>query len=169
MVGGSILKTSQECVNVRRVGILKYGVMDKIKLAWRKSQVTIISTYRPYENEAKGSLRTTMNKATSNFEEDYWDALVTNLEGEKVIIGGDFNLEAEELDEKIKGMELERAEMGEDQYTFKADIEERGGKCIDHILSRGLVCTAKVTQTGIIVRDHMPIIATTEILGPKDN
>ena len=56
MVGGSLLMTSHNCVDVRRVGILNYGVADKIDMRWRNEQITIIPSYRPCTNNAAGSL-----------------------------------------------------------------------------------------------------------------
>ena len=47
--------------------------------------MSIISTYRPYENDAKGSLRTTVTKGTIDFEEKYWDNLDMSTEGKNII------------------------------------------------------------------------------------
>jgi hypothetical protein len=75
MVGGSLLMTSHNCVDVRRVGILNYGVADKIDMRWRNEQITIIPTYRPCTNNAAGSLRTAMGNESGDFEERYWDSI----------------------------------------------------------------------------------------------
>ena len=165
-MGGSILFTSHNCADVRRLGIIEYGIMDRIDLKWRKTKVGILSTYRPYENDAKGSLRTTASKGTEDFEEYYWDNLDRNTGGKNIIVGGDFNLTAEELEDRTNGMVLKRIGTDPAHYTFKAGIgTEHVGRCIDHIMSNSADCIAEVSQNRSFLSDHMPLVATLMITG----
>ena len=140
-VGGSLLMTSHNCANVRRVGLIKYGVQDKVEMIWRGQKITVIATYRPYDNEAKGSLK---KEYEGSFEDKYWSTLRENTRRGKTIIGGDFNMTGIEMDNKLKTYGSSRRSISEG-YTFKAEIGgEEVGRVIDHILTRELeTCDAK--------------------------
>ena len=142
MVGGSLLLTSHNCVDVRRVGILNYGVADKIDMKWRNEQVTIIPTYRPCMNKAAGSLRSAMGNELDDFEDRYWYSIGRSLKGKRIVWGGDFNLNRNDLIGKTIGMDMELLKLGEDAYTYIAEVggEDRG-RVIDHALVRG--CNAE--------------------------
>jgi exonuclease III len=71
---------------------MDYGVMNKIEITWGGEKLEIISTYRPYPNKAKGSLREAMSKVGGEFEERYWDIMRKSTEGKKLVVGGDINL-----------------------------------------------------------------------------
>ena len=43
-IGGSILFTSHNCADVRRSGVIKYGIIDKVSLSWMGERVNIVST-----------------------------------------------------------------------------------------------------------------------------
>ncbi len=82
------------------------------------------------------------------------------------VIGGDFNVGGEITDRKILGSGLTRIPFGTNEYTFKSDIgDEHRGRVIDHILTRGNVCSALVSQNGRFPNDHIPIIAKVEVNG----
>jgi exonuclease III len=108
LIGGSILFTSHNCADVRRIGILKYGVMDKISLRWKKERIEIISTYKPYPNTAKGSLLTAVDDGEGDFEGRYWRLLKQISEDGPVVIGGDFNMNEEKMDEVLKRTHIKR-------------------------------------------------------------
>jgi exonuclease III len=165
-VGGSLLMTSHNCANVRRVGLVKYGVVDKAEMIWLGQKVTVISTYRPYENDAKGSLRSALKKEyEGNFEDKYWDSIRENTRKGRVVIGGDFNMTGIEMDNRLRNYGLVRSDIGEG-YTFKAEIGgEEVGRVIDHALTRELACEARATENGRFLRDHIPLIASVEIRG----
>jgi exonuclease III len=165
-VGGSLLMTSHNCANVRRVGLVKYGVVDKAEMIWLGQKVTVISTYGPYENDAKGSLRSALKKEyEGNFEDKYWDSIRENTRKGRVVIGGDFNMTGIEMDNRLRNYGLVRSDIGEG-YTFKAEIGgEEVGRVIDHALTRELACEARATENGRFLRDHIPLIASVEIRG----
>ena len=166
MVGGSLLLTSHNCVDVRRVGILNYGVADKIDMKWMNEQVTIIPTYRPCRNKAVGSLRSAMGNESDNFEERYWDSIGRCLSGQRIIWGGDFNLCRNDLIKKITGMDMELLELEEDAYTYIAEVGgEEKGRVIDHALVKGCKAKSTVTENGSFVRDHIPLVVTVDIMG----
>jgi hypothetical protein len=166
MVGGSLLMTSHNCVDVRRVGILNYGVADKIDMRWRNEQITIIPTYRPCTNNAAGSLRTAMGNESGDFEERYWDSIRRCLKGKRIVWGGDFNLNRNDLMERIIGMDMELLELEEGAYTYIADVGGEGrGRVIDHALVRGCNAESVVTEDGSFVRDHIPLVVAVEIMG----
>ena len=87
-VGGSILFTSHNCANVRRVSVINFGIIDRIDLIWRRTKIGIVSTYRPCVNDAKGSLRTAASKGVEDFEENYWETLEMNTTGTNILVGG---------------------------------------------------------------------------------
>ena len=122
LIGGSILFTSHNCADVRRVGILKYGVMDKIILRWKKKKMEIISTYKPYPSNAKGSLLTAVNDVEGDFEDRYWRLLKQSTNKGSVVIGGDFNMNEEKMDEVLKRTHIKRVCFEEGRYTFKCDV-----------------------------------------------
>ncbi len=111
MVGGSLLLTSHICVDVKRVGILNYGVVDKTDMKWMNEQVTIIPTYRPCRNKAVGSFWSAKGNESDNFEEIYWDSIGICLSGERIIWGGDLKLSKNDLMKKIIGMDMELLEL----------------------------------------------------------
>ena len=166
MVGGSLLMTSHNCVDVRRVGILNYGVADKIDMKWRNEQITIIPTYRPCMNKAAGSLRTAMGNESEDFEERYWDSIRRSLKGNRIVWGGDFNLNRNDLRGRITGMEMDLLELEEGAYTYIAEVggEDRG-RVIDHVMVRGCNAESSVTEDGSFVRDHIPLVVAIEVLG----
>jgi hypothetical protein len=167
-IGGSILFTSHNCADVRRSGVMKYGVMDKVSLSWMGERINIISTYKPYPNKAKGSLLSAVNDGgdLAAFEMEYWNNLKECVGALDVVVGGDLNVKDVVVDEKIDGSGLVRIPFGDNEYTFKSDIgEEHRGKVIDHILTRGYVSTAYVSQNGRFLNDHIPIIAEITITG----
>ena len=83
-----------------------------------------------------------------------------------MIAGGDLNVKGTVVDEKVLGSGLLRIPFGTNEYTFKSDIgEEHKGRVIDHILARGYVCDAYVSQNGRFLNDHIPIIAEATIAG----
>ena len=43
--------------------------------------------------------------------------------------------------------------------------DEHRGRVIDHILTRGYVCTATLSQNGRFLNDHIPMIAKVEVKG----
>ena len=101
----------------------------------------------------------------ASFDEEYWRKL-RESSGVYTIIGGDFNVGGEITDRKISGSGLTRLPFGTNEYTFKSDIgDEHRGRVIDHILTRGYVCSALVSQNGRFLNDHIPIIAKVEVDG----
>ena len=97
----------------------------------------IISTYRPYPNDAKGSLRSAIKEGLEDFEFWYWEMIRTNS-GRSVVIGGEINLRSDKTDKNLEGTVIKRAGYEEGQYTFKQDIgTEHTGRCIDHIMYKG--------------------------------
>jgi hypothetical protein len=71
-----------------------------------------------------------------------------------------------ETDRKIYGSGLTRIPFGTNEYTFMSDIgDEHRGRVIDHILTRGHVCSALVSKNGRFLNDHIPIIAKVEVNG----
>ena len=166
VVGGSLVFASHNCVNVRRHGIMKYGVIDRISMSWRRQRVIVVSTYRPYTNKAKGSLRSAIKEGDEDVEVRYWEAMRTAVDGDLVIVGGDFNMLGDELDDRIDGMGLVRALYDGNEYSFKSDVGlEHGGRVIDHVLSKGVDCGAHISQSGRFLKDHMPIVAEIHIQG----
>ena len=119
-VGGSILFTSHNCADVRRSGIIKYGVVDKINLSWMRERINIVSTYRPYPNKAKGSLLSAFMEGSECFDDRYWEPLITATGNWNVILGGDFNLKGEEVDKKILDSGIAR-----EHYILKETIHSR--------------------------------------------
>jgi hypothetical protein len=71
MIGGSLLFISHNCADVRRSGVINYGVMDKISLSWMRERINIISTYKPYPNKAKGSLLSAVTGGDDCFDDKY--------------------------------------------------------------------------------------------------
>ena len=139
--------------------------MDRTDLIWRTNKIGIVSTYRPYENKAKGSLRSALSKGTDDFEEDYWEALRGSVDAGAILIGGDFNLGSAEIDQKIEDMGIKRIELQEGEYTFKAEIGDEGGRVIDHILQKGLDIVASTSQSPEFLRDHIPMIVEVTLNG----
>jgi hypothetical protein len=101
LIGGSILFTSHNCADVRRSGVIKYGIMDKINLSWMRERINIISTYKPYPHKAKGSLLSAVTEGGECFEDRYWESLITAAGNGNVVLGGDFNLKGMEVDKKF--------------------------------------------------------------------
>ena len=141
MIGGSLLFTSHNCVDVRRSSVINYGVMDKISLSWMRERINIISTYKPYPKTAKGSLLSAVAEGVSCFDDKYWEARLTTACNGEAVVGGDFNLKETDVDGKIDGTGITRSQHTDDGHTFKSDIgDEHRGRTIDNVLSRGYSC-----------------------------
>ena len=131
--------TSHRCSDVRYTELMEYGVMNKTYMTWGGKKVEIISTYRPYPNKAKGSLREAMPKIGGEFEGRYWDVLRKNTEGKKLIIGGDFNLNKTLMRTKSEELNVKLCDLEKGDVTYKSEIgQEHTGACIDHILTKGI-------------------------------
>jgi exonuclease III len=117
---------------------MEYGVMNKIEITWGGKKMEIISTYRPYPNKAKGSLREAMPKVGGEFEERYWDIIRKSTEGKKLVVGGDFNLNKSLMKVKSKELNIKLCELEDGEVTYKSEIgQEHTGACIDHVLTKG--------------------------------
>ena len=89
-------------------------------MSWMKERITIISTYKPYPNKAKGSLLSALKD--EEFEGKYWKELLSAAGEGAVIVGGDFNIGGEALDAKTAGSGLVRGVLENGQYTFRSNI-----------------------------------------------
>jgi hypothetical protein len=95
--------------------------MDKMSLSWMGERINIVSTYKPYPNKAKGSLLSAVNDCgdLATFEMEYWGNLKKCVGALNTVVGGDFNVKGELIDEKVGGSGLKRVPFGENEYTFK--------------------------------------------------
>ncbi len=58
-------------------------------------------------------------------EERYWDSIGRCLKGKRIVWGGDFNLNRNDMMGRLIGMDMELLELGEGAYIYIAEV---GGK-----------------------------------------
>ena len=107
-----------------------------------------------------------MPKVGGGFEERYWDIIRKSTEEKKIIVGGDFNLNKSLMKAKSKELNIKLCELEDGDVTYKSEIgQEHTGACIDHVLTKGVVCRVKVTENGLFLQDHITIVVEVMING----
>ena len=113
--------------------------------------------YRPYDSKetTEGSLRTATTKVAPEFEEEFWAELCKPSDT-PTLIGGDFNMSPDEIDDRLRGSPQSRVGLPAGITTYRS-LARASGSVIDHIVSN-TNATANVTEDGSFAGDHYPLI-----------
>ena len=162
--GGTYIFHTIDWTKIKIIEKMKYGVVTEITGNWNGKKHKIVSVYRPCYSSAEGSLRLAMDLDwKGRFEEKFWDSINETCEAQ-CIVGGDFNMEKDQLNKKIKdrNMNMRRVEMEGNPFTFhRWDNVNRNMQktTIDHVMiSDGEIGGAKVSDTGLDLNDHSIVI-----------
>ena len=156
-VGGDIIFFSEKCSSVVKTPLLPYGTLSSTSMVWEGAKVRILSVYRPYDSKesSEGAFRTATIKVVPDFEEEFW-AELCKPSGTPTLIGGDFNMSPDEVDERLLGSQQSRIGLPPGTTTYRS-LSRASGSVIDHVISNS-EASANVAEDGSFAGDHYPVI-----------
>ena len=120
--GGAMVFHTANWTGVKISDKISYGTCVEVIGKWAGVRHTVLSVYRPCNNEKEGSLRATLDyELRGKLEELLWGIVAGKGDEEIKVVGGDFSMSGDQMDKKIveMGGGIERIKVPADQFTFR--------------------------------------------------